>query len=432
MFSLLDVIKEAISLYISYWWVFTPLLLFPIFQALWMSLVQIRFLDNFRWTLLEVNVLKEIEKGPKAAEEFIAALHGVSGTSWDTIFDIYIKGTIESYYSLEIASIEGNVHFYIQTPTHLRDLVESQIYAQYPDADITQVEDYAKIMPRSVPSEYNLWGCEWTLEREDAYPIRTYIDYEDTMATAKAVARMIDPMANFVEGFGKMGKGEQMWLQILIRPVYDGWKEEGLKLVAKLIGKKAARKPKGLFNEFKEELFDFLRYLREAPFKVPEAKTKKEILAEEEEGKTFMLYLSPGETKVVEAIERNIAKVGFETKIRWLYLGKKEFFNKARGVLTGFGMFAQFRSQDLNYFHVDRNTKTSAYYFLTEQRLTHRKRVLVGKYKKRLFRERSFILNSEEIATLYHYPTIAVRQPMAVSPKPYPAAPPAELPIVET
>lgn len=395
-----------------------------------MSFIQIRFIDGAPRVLLEINVLKDIEKGPKAAEEFIAALHGVADVATDTIFDYYLKGIVESYFSLEIASIEGNIHFYVGTPVFLRDLVESQIYAQYPDAEITQVEDYAKDIPGDVPNAYDLWGCEWTLELEDAYPIRTYIDYEDTMASVDAKSKLIDPMANLVEAFGKMEKGEQMWLQILIRPVKNGWREEGLKLISKLIGRKAPKKKKTFWDAFKEELFDFFRYLKEAPFKVPEPMVKKEDLFNEE-GKTLMLYLSPGEKKVVEAVERNIAKVGFETKMRWIYLAKKDYFKKSKGVLTGFGIFAQFRSQDLNYFHVDKNTKTSAYYFATEQRKTFAKRVLLGKYKKRLFRERGFILNTEELATVYHYPTSTVKTALGTPTRPMFAAPPSELPTVE-
>ncbi len=396
-----------------------------------MGFIQVRFLDGAPRVILELNILKDVEKGPKAAEELMAALHGVSETAIDTIFDIYLKGMVESYFSLEIASFEGVVHFYINTPVHLRDLVESQVYAQYPEAEITQVEDYAKDIPPDVPNEYDMWGCEWKLEKDDVYPIRTYIDYEDTLASADASTKLIDPMANVVEGFGKMDKGEQMWLQILIRPVWNGWREEGIKFISKMIGRKAAKKQKTLWGWMIEEFFDFLRYFKEAPFKVPEPAIKKEEILGEE-GKTLMLYLSPGEKKVVEAIERNISKVGFETKMRWIYIAKKDFFKKAKGVLTGFGIFAQFRSQDLNYFHVDKNTKTSAYYFATEQRKTYAKRVLLGKYKKRFFRERGFVLNTEELATIYHYPTLTGKKATGISAKPLSAAPPSELPTVET
>lgn len=417
------------SVYLNYWWIFTPLILEPLFQALWMNYIQIKYLNNNQWTLLEINVLKDVEAGPKTAEEFIMALHGIADTAIDTIFDTYFRGAVENYFSLEIVSLEGEVHFYVRTPTFLRDMVEAQIYAQYPDAEITQAEDYAAKVPGDVPNEYDLWGCEWVLEKEDAYPIRTYTDYEDVLASPKATSRMIDPMSNIVETMGKMGKGEQMWLQILIRPTQKEWQKDGLRMVAKLIGKKAPKAAKNILDDLRGEILDFGRYLSEAPFKVPEPRTKADE-ERSEEGKSMMLYLSPGEKRVVEAIEKNIIKPGFETKIRWLYLGKKEFFNKAKGVLSGFGMFAQFRSKDLNYFHVDGNTKTSAYYLFTEQRKNLRKRILLGKYKRRLFRETGFVLNSEELATLYHYPTISVKAPGLPSAKPRPAAPPPQLPLL--
>ena len=61
-----------------------------------------------------------------------------------------------------------------------RNLVENAIFSQYPDAELHEVEDYTKRLPQVLPNaEYDLFGADFTLQKEDAYPIRTYIDLED-------------------------------------------------------------------------------------------------------------------------------------------------------------------------------------------------------------------------------------------------------------
>jgi len=68
---------------------------------------------------------------------------------------------------------------------------------------------------------------------------------------------------------------------------------------------------------------------------------------------SLMLYLSPGEREVVEAVEKNIAKPGFEVKIRWTYIAKRDKFFKPRGVSGVMGIFSQFKTVNLNSFIPD-------------------------------------------------------------------------------
>ncbi len=425
-FVLTESFKEAFAFYLQWWWFFTPLVLWPIFEIAWINYVQEKYIRGIKWKLLEIKIPKEIEKRPKTMDEFFAALYSTNDIVIDTLYDVYLGGMVDVWFSFEIVSIEGDIHFYIRTPELSADMIEAQIYAQYPEAEIKEVEDYVRDVPDDIPSkDYELWGTDMKLIKEDSYPIRTYKEYEDT-----ASGDFIDPISNIVEGVSKLRKGEQIWIQILVRAVKDDWKKEADDLVLKLIGRENPRKKKGegFLSLIISEIVDLGRYTLLGFFS-PQSLNPKEDKKEEKEHLSMMLHLSPGEKDVVAAIENSVKRPGFETDIRWIYLAKRDIFDKAKGNAIAFSFFSQFGSQNLNSFVPNPKTKTSAYYFLTDYRKALRKREILRKYKRREFDERSYVLNTEELATIFHFPTIEVKAPMAPRVEAKRGKPPAELPV---
>ena len=239
-FVLIESLRESIGFYYQWWWFFTPLFLWPIFKLAWVNYIQEKYIRNIKWKLLEIKISKESEKRPKTMDEFFSAIYSTYDVVMDTLFDVYLGGMLDIWFSFEIVSIEGDIHFYIRTPDKSMEMIEAQVYAQYPEAEIKEVEDYVTDVPDDIPSkDYELWGTDMTLGREDAYPLRTYEEYED-----KASGEFVDPISNFIEGVSKLEKGEQIWMQILIRATDDTWKKEAEDLVLNLIGRKDNKKKK--------------------------------------------------------------------------------------------------------------------------------------------------------------------------------------------
>lgn len=421
-------LREGAVLYFQYWWFFTPLVLWPIFQLAWMNYIQEKYFRSIKWNLLEIKIPKIIEKRPKTMEEFFSNLYSTYDVAIDTLHDIYLEGVIDMWFSFEIVSIEGDIHFYIRTPDLSRKMIESQIYAQYPDAEIKEVEDYVTNIPDDIPSkDYDLWGTDMILEKEDAYPIRTYKYFEDT-----AAGEFVDPVSSIVEGVSKLAKGEQIWIQILVRAADDEWKKEANDLVLRLIGRKKDKK-EGMENPFSiiiEEFADLGRYIIFGFFSaVKPIEEKKKEMTKEEEAISLMLHLSPGEKDIVSAIDESVKKPGFETNVRWIYLAKRDIFDKIKGNAIGFSYFSQFGSKNLNSFVPDSRTKTSAYYFLTELRKAIRKRSILRKYKRREFDRKGYVLNTEELATVFHFPTIEVKAPLVPRVEAKKSKPPSGLPV---
>ena len=418
--------KEAVLFFLEWWWFFTPLVLWTIFELAWVNYIQERYFRKIKWSLVEIKIPKEVEKRPKTMEEFFSAIYSSYGVAIDTIYDVYLKGILDIWFSLEIVSVAGDIRYYIRSPIKNLEMIESQIYAQYPDAEIKEVDDYVTDIPDNIPSDdYELWGTDMTLKRDDAYPIRTYKDFEDV-----ASGEFVDPMSNIIEGVSKLQEGEQIWVQILIRAIGDGWKEDANDLVMSLIGRdsKKDKKKDGIIAFFVSEIVDLGRYVILGFFH-PQSIIEQSDKVQEKEVLSMMLHLSPGEKEIVTKIQESTNKPGFETDIRWLYIAKKDIFNKTKGNAITFSYFSQFAYQDLNALVPDAKTKTSAYYFLTNYRKAWKKRKLLRRYKRREFDQMSYVLNVEELATLFHFPTIEVTAPVAPRVEAKRGKPPSELPI---
>ncbi|MEA2098199.1 MAG: hypothetical protein U9P70_03955 [Patescibacteria group bacterium] len=424
-FVLAESFKEAFIFYLDWWWFFTPLVLWPIFELAWVSYVQEKHIRSIKWKLLEIKIPKEIEKRPKTMEEFFSSIYSTFDIVIDTLYDVYLKGTVDVWFSLEIVGIEGDVRFYIRTPVESLEMIEAQIYAQYPEAEIKEVDDYVADIPDDMPNkDYEIWGTDMKLKKEDAYPIRIYKEFED-----QASGEFVDPISNIVEGAGKLCKGEQIWMQILIRATNDDWKIEADALVLKLIGRKEKnKKGEGIFSFIINEIVDLGRYTLLGFFS-PQSLIEKENKKEEKEQVSMMLHLSPGEKEVVTAIGDSTKRPGYETDIRWIYLAKKDIFDKSKGNAVVFSYLSQFGSQDLNSFVPDGRTKTSAYYFFTNHRKNLKRKRILKRYKRREFDKKSYVLNTEELATLFHFPTIEVKAPLAPRVEAKKGKPPTGLPV---
>ncbi|MDO8492734.1 MAG: hypothetical protein Q7S34_03790, partial [bacterium] len=118
-----------------YWWTFTPFLLF--FGALdgWLFYVRKRYLLSLKWVLLEIKPPPDVQTSPKIAENIFAGFYGTlkSAKDWK---DKFFRGEVHPWFSFEIVGNGGETNFYIRTPENLRNFVEAQIFAQYPDAEI--------------------------------------------------------------------------------------------------------------------------------------------------------------------------------------------------------------------------------------------------------------------------------------------------------
>lgn len=203
----------------------------------WKMYVNQKHLNNIDWLMLEIKLPREIMKSPLATEVAISSL--LQGGGLGTKYDRNYRGNLPVYSSLEIASIEGVLHFYVRIQKRFRSLVESSFYAQYPGIEILEADDYtSRIRYHHLTKDVSMWGARYSLTQSwtpidvstgealkkegeeykmkaDFLPIKTYIDYG--LDKNPDEEYIIDPMAPMLEFMGSIGKGENFWFQIILQ-----------------------------------------------------------------------------------------------------------------------------------------------------------------------------------------------------------------------
>jgi len=368
----------------------------------WISYVRMKFNLSRQYILLEIKLPKETLKSPAAMEVF---LNGINLTSREgNWYTKYVKGTSRPIFSLEMVSIEGSVRFFIRTEPDFRKLIETQIYAQYPNIEVIEAADYATHVPYGQPgSDWELFGFELAFTKADPYPIKTYATY-GLEGNPKEEFK-IDPITPIIEYLGSLGKGEQSWIQIVVR------------------GAKTKEIPGGIFGAEKD-------------WKKEGADLVKEMKAKSYEAKKEGTFVAPtkGEMEAIAAIERSITKPGFDTGIRVLYLAKKDAFDKM-AISTSTASFKQFNSIDLNGF---KPTNVTSFDFpwqdFSGKRLAKKKADIFNAYVARgyfhpPFKNDYMVLNTEELATVFHFPGQVVKTPTFERIESRKSEPPVNLPF---
>lgn len=352
------------------WFVWAPPLLFFIFRMIWQQYAQLKYVLNLSWTLLEIKLPREILKGPQAMESIFSAFHAMSVPA--SFFQRLLNGVVQPWMSFEIVSINGQVHFFVYTQTFFRRFVEAQFYGHYPGVEIAEADDYTTVIPDGAPDEeWDIWGVEFGLTKEDAFPIKTYVDFKLDQPMVEEEQK-VDPISSLTEVFGSAKDGEQLWLQVLIRPTAtDRWKKSAERQIDKLLG-------------------------RDKP--------------PPKEGPQQQKRLSKAEENAVEAISRNVSKLGYDTGIRYCYIARRDRFHWVN-VAAMIGVMKQYNTQNLNGFKPSYATVARGIYKFVFRARRERmlKNEMLLAYKRRSYfalphHRVPFVFNTEELATIYHLP----------------------------
>ena len=421
---------NSIELFLkTWWWVFLPFILWGPARFLWLFWrTEIWMRKIFRPILLEVRIPKESIKPVRAMENVLAGI-------WQACYEPpnwiekWWEGQVLLSIHFEIVSIGGEIHFYIRSDKKYRDPIEANIYSQYPEAEITVAEDYTKYVPQDIPNkDWDLWATDYRLLKENPYPILTYKKFETE--SEKEEEKRVDPVAALLENLAKTKPGEQFWVQISACPIADEaapFIKEGKEIRDKLAKRPEKPKQKPLLQEAAEIL------ITGKPSQQPEVLEMKDLMPPE-------MRLTPGEKEIVEGVENKIAKPVFVCNIRFIYLGKKDVWYKPN-LRLGFGFFANYMTQNLNGLVPYGKTLTKVksrppISIFDARRLYLRQRKIFRNYKDRLHCyfpltvkwPGVFILNTEELTSLFHFPSWRVSPVAGVSRVEAKKGPPSEIP----
>lgn len=389
---------------------------------LYKDTIQARFASTLKNVILAIDIPKGNTQSPKAVENLFTYLGGAHGSV--SFFEEWFEGVFQQSFSFEIVSIEGYTQFLIRTPAQFRNLVESAVYSQYPDAEITEIDDYTNGMPTKFPDEeWDIWGAEYVQASNVAYPIKLYREFEHPFGDSEKIFK--DPMAALMDLCSSLRQGEQLWMQIIVVPCGFDWVKKCDAEVDKILKKvKPPQKSAGI--KFLEWLGEMSEMIFPIWGNVQPPKDPKSLSVAE---------LTPKEAKKIQAIHDKSAKLGFEAKIRVIYMARKEVLNKGK-VVSGFtGYIKQFGALDLNNIKPDMGvTGTKTAYFAKDRRLITKKNKLISNYIARSAWSGRLpgLYNIEELATLWHFPLEAnVKAPLIQKAPGRKSDAPSSLPIFE-
>ncbi|MES2213326.1 MAG: hypothetical protein V4473_00620 [Patescibacteria group bacterium] len=374
--------------YSAFVWV-PGLLLFWLWE-MFVDYKRAQYMAKQTYVLLEIKLPKEIFKSPRAAEFFIAGMNKKDfERNWH---EIYLKGQSRQDFSLEIASIDGAIHFFIRARKAQKNIIEANIYSQYPGVEIYEVPDYTLPVTFN-PDVHGLTAFEFDLTKADAYPIKTYMDYgmdKDPKEEFK-----IDPLTPLIEFMASLGRGQQAWFQIIIR----AHKEEDVD----------PKTGKAIDKRWKKGAEDEIVKIQES--------AKGEKGADGKFVPGMGRQLNENEQETIKALGRSLSKVPFDVGMRIIYTAPKDIFVGANigGMIGG---IAHFNSNNLNGFKPARGSSDNIPFFnkyfgliipRSEKARNKERQEMLDAYKRRAYffkpyKRPYFVLNSEELATLYHFP----------------------------
>ncbi len=390
---------------------------------------QYRVRKKQKWVVFAVRVPKENELGPIAAEQILTTFHSIDSevSFWDMLM-----GRMGEQVSLEIANIQNVMTFYVTCPMRIRNLVEGQIYAQYPGVEIERVEDYADERYAKIAREkgnihqearyaflQNGVGVELELEGPDFDPIKRYPQFEDRIARV-----YVDPMAGITSALAKLNNpNDQVWLQVILRPLDDKWRL--------WYTRTAWLMNQGIFSniEIFQDIYANILCTRKIHLRViffPVyfifwlralfSGTGKDIFSMSheaaelsEEATSKMHEKESADTARMD----KIVKLMYEVNLRVVYVPKEKDDETSESKLQEIvGSFKQFNLPFLNGI-------TDREYVMDNS--------MVEKFRMR-WMEEPFVLNSEELATIWHLPNQLVQTPSICWVRSRKLEPPSDLP----
>lgn len=394
--------SEMLWLFMAYFgWIIFGIMFLLGARIIWRSSARRKWGKNIKFVLLAIDIPRGNIQSPQAVENLFAYFGGAHGTQ--NFFEEWFLGEYQLSFSFEIVSLDGHTQFLIRTPAKFRNLTESAVYSQYPDAEIVEVEDYCEGFPRKFPDdEYDIWGSEFIQSAHYMYPIKSYREFEHRLGEDETTFR--DPMAELMELCSSLKQGENLLYQIIVIPTGFDWMEDGKGEIDKILGKKSSPT---FLNKVIDSIIELISNLSEMVYSIwgdVEENKKEEVK------KLSMMELTPKQKKKIEFIELKSSKLAFLCKIRVVYLAKKEVMNSSK-VVNGFvGYIKQFSALDLNSFKPDLNkTATRTAYFNKTKRLITKKNNIMNNYIDRNDWAgcTPFLLNIEELATIWHFPVEA-------------------------
>lgn len=371
------------------------LYLLPILAALFAVIIILqiiqrrgRLIRSLNMSLFLIILPRESKKsdGEKNVKEMIARAEQL----YSILGSIKTKGFWREFFygpphlGLEIASIGKETDFYVAMSRRWEETIIKHIQGIYPEVEARRVDDYNIFNPEGVEM-----ASSAVLEKEYCLPLKTYKQLES------------DSLGEIANVFSKIREGEGGAAQIIFRKRDSNWRYLGQGVAREMqkgkdYGEAYSIVRKGTFRKIFGEM-------REASKGVGEKRKDGGLSSDKP--------LTPMRQEIIKSIEEKSSKMGFSVNLR--LVASALTMERAEELLGQFeDAFSQFNSSNLNSFNFTRSNSKKIIYNFSFRNYSDNELM---------------ILNTEELASIFHFPLAATETPKIKWLKSRSAPPPAEL-----
>ena len=300
----------------------------------------------------------------------------------------------ETHLAFEIAvpSDSEQITFYMAMPRKFREMVEKQVHSYFPDAHIEQTKDYTIFRPKG----YTV-GSRLKFKREDSFPIKTYQRLET------------DPLHSITNALSKLeSKEEGAVIQFVFRRTTAKWRNKSSQIAQRMqqgvrLDNAGSATTKNVARSVGTEMIGALTGKGQKPGTPEQQQQQQQVV------------LTPEDQDVIKQLEAKANKTLFNVNIR--LLASAQTRERAEMILASLeNAFVQFEDMNLNKFVAVRDKNPMAH-------------KLANDYIFRLFRrDKSIILDTEELASVFHFPISTTVTPKINWLKAKAAPPPTNIP----
>ena len=321
-----------------------------------------------------------------AMEQLLVALTGLKHPG--NFFEKFLYHAPTVILEMANPADSEEIFFLVAIPRVFRESVEKQIHSFFPQAHLERVPDYTIFSPGSHAAI-----AELELTHSHALPLKTYRNLG------------VDPMNEISNALSKLDHLEEgAAIQIVLAPAGDSWRHEGRKVAR---GLQDGKKLKEVHSS--SQLQNFGTAVGKGVFNSLDP-TNSNLASE---GEKKPVQLTPQDQELIKSIEEKAAKGAFRVNLRLLTSAATQ--TRAEQILGQMeSAFGQFENPEVNRFRVRKRMKTkdAAYHYIF----------------RNFDDEHAFLLNTEEIAGIFHFPISTTQTPKIKWLKAGAAPPPINVP----
>ncbi|MDP3837054.1 MAG: type IV secretion system DNA-binding domain-containing protein [bacterium] len=292
------------------------------------------------------------------------------------------------HFSFEIVASKGKIAFYAAAPRHLSRYLEQQITAHYPDTVIEEVEDY-----NAFGMNGKIVAANIRTRKSFALPLRTYQKME------------VDPLNSLINIMSKLDGEESIAVQYVVRSAHGYWHRKVRHIVTRIQRKNSVRdgiRTSSVLWRILSVFSQIFGSIYESAVKDQTPETVKRLSAVEEE--------------ILKSIEEKNLRAGLDVNIR-LIVTSSSTERSAAYLENVASVFTEFN----NYSYGNSFSRANK---------SNQERQINDFIHRRFRDDLSFLLNTEELTSVFHLPLKHLETPnimwLTAKNAPAPADVPAE------